>query len=311
MKKNTENTPASPEKKRPQKKSCCLSCWLLILLLVAFIVGSLYCFNLVCHYQKNSSQTMHRLQNKITQLTNQQTTLHKNTNHLKTTLNQLQKTINASKTDWQLIQTKRLIETASITLSLQHNKIASLQLLQAANQQLRHNKSHLGLQQAIQKQINTLTSFKPIDVDTYYLQLQQMNQHIDVISFMPLHPTPSTLPKKTKSTCWRQKIMAKLKQIVLISHHKNKITPLFSMNNKTLFKGYLHLLIAQMQTALLQKNEAIFNAALTQFESALTHYANINPKAIIPFHKMITSLKKINWHQAWPNLDQLMKMAND
>lgn len=85
---------------------------------------------------------------------------------------------------------------------------------------------------------------------------------------------------------------------------------LFSMKNQELFKGYLHLLTGQMQTALLQNNKAVFNAAMTQFNTALDLCAGLNQKFILPIKNSIQPLENIDWVQTWPNLDGLVSLAN-
>lgn len=295
-----ETAQTEPKKDCGNKHRCCISGWIAgFIFIAALMVGFYWKFD--------------SLQNRLNQYTlNQTSTI----NNIQSRLDQVQKNMTLNQADWSLIQAKRLIALASVSLTYQHDLPTAIGLLTTANELLTKTNSiaYTALQKEISDRIATLSAFKIPDINASYLQIQTLDQHIDNISFAP---EPATQPSETETTAptskWNhfwQKVWGKLNHVLIIQHHEEAITSLFSIKDQALLRGYLHLLTAQMQTALLQNNKTIFDAALTQFNTALTHCAELNPTATQPLLDIITQLQNIVWDQTWPNLTTLIQLAN-
>lgn len=298
----------SESKTKPPQKSRWSIIFLLVLVAGFFGLAAIF----FIQYQRLQLK-LNALDKEIGVVSEQQNVQASNAQKTQSQLIQLQKKIDSDKINWAVTQAKHLSGLASIELTYQHNIPGALDLLQAANKQIAGIKD-LGynrLQKNISDNISKLSAFQPMDINSYYLQIQTLDKMIDAIAFsVENQPAPSEEKQDTTIPWWKKFLKTSstnVKNLLVIEHHPDKIYPLFSMKNQALFKGYLHLLTAQMQTALLQNNSVIFNAALDQFKNALQQQAGIEKASVDSMGKITAALQNIPWQQNWPSLDEETK----
>jgi len=212
---------------------------------------------------------------------------------------------------WTLIEVTQLIRLAHLKLKLENNIPATIHLLQNAYNLLKtlNNPQYQPLQHALNQDITALENIKQPNIINIYLQLQALNTQPQKLNL--IQPTKSKSIQKTTTTnqtAWN-KSLATLKQVVIIQKHENAITPLLINDQQmNLVKLVIGLHIVQAQTALLQKNDLIYQKNLAAIKNLVQRYFSINMSVLNNWLDQIKALQKIRLNIQSVNIHNSLKV---
>lgn len=198
--------------------------------------------------------------------------------------------------DWLLLKARYYLELAQINRQWSHDVSTTIALLQQADALLAqaHLQPMNAIRENISKEINLLQK-QP------HLNLSQLLQIIDglhdqslALVLKPVVPEPKSNDSLTKPlpTAWHQRLKQSahlLEKLVIIRHHDETISPLPSPAYEMMLRENIRLNLQEVQWALLQNNEAVYQTMLQQIIKNIHRYFAINPNC----EKMLQQLKSL------------------
>lgn len=213
----------------------------------------------------------------------------------------LQAAANGNMNKWLIAESIYLVKMAGNQLAIAKENAPTLSLLQQAQATLaRINDENLQtIKQSIADDIATLQNAAPIDVNTLYGQLQTVDSKIETL---PLPPTPLsanhevvTIP--TDAPWWKKGLLKTwqgLQQIVIVRNVSPDALPLVLPDQKIFLMQNLHVQLQQAMLALLQRQQTVYAASLTQTAAWVSRYFVQDDANTIAVLAMITDLQKVS-----------------
>lgn len=173
-----------------------------------------------------------------------------------------------------------LVTIANMALVVNQDPTAALNALKQAQTILgaSNDARLMGLSAAIQSDREALRKAAPIDTSQLFSTLSSAIDKIQVLSNVPakpVFPTAETPVTSTAPTVWYQKYweyVARLKNLVIIRHNNENHVPLVSAEIEMGIKQNITTQLIIAQTALLNKNAAMYKMALQNAQSWLGQY---------------------------------------
>jgi len=183
-------------------------------------------------------------------------------NQIKSTYDQCQ---NVSD-DWRLYKARHLLELAQINASFSQDSEQTEALLRSADAVLApiHNPDLVPVRQKLAEDIKAQHKAATLDTTGAFIKLQSA---IDETWSLPIIPLPEPKPEPEPTTNAPQTLKAhvlkSLNHLVTIKHHDEPLKPTPTLAYEAMLRQAVRLNLEEAKWALLQKNEAIYQAALT------------------------------------------------
>lgn len=243
------------------------------------------------HSQQSLMDFNNQLSNLNKQLSTQNNTLQtqqNNLSQLQNTLEQTQASISRNQNSWRLIEAEHLLAVANIALQVQNNIPATTLMLQNAAQTLRAIGNPLlnPTQEKINADLLKLKAIPSIDLNNLYNQLStlaQQTQSLPIVVNQYSADSKDNLlaPAVDNSTSvWQQslyQIKKALSELVIIRRTEAPVSPLPSTFQQAEIQRHLSLLFSQAQSALLLRQNTIYQATLNQIITLINYYTAMNP----------------------------------
>ena len=213
--------------------------------------------------------------------------------------------------DWVLSEVHYLLDLASLSLQLQHNISSAIQLLIFADNRLVLVKdpSLLPLRKAIATDKQHLQNVKVVDVPGLLMKIQALSQAMNTLSLLPVSkaistPTASPASEKTHraSHGWRsvfQKTGQQLRALVIIEKKatlsQGALAPIEHAYNNL----YVQTLLAQLQWAVLQSNDAFYQSTIQSLQTYVAHHYLQQSQAIVGLQKTMMDLGAVHLNPAY------------
>ncbi|WP_210397165.1 uroporphyrinogen-III C-methyltransferase [Motiliproteus sediminis] len=192
-----------------------------------------------------------------------------------------------SRRDWLLAEVEYLLRLANQRVLMESSASGALTLLQSADKILKETDdvSVYNVRKALASDIAALEAVPRLDVDGTFLRLAALNEQVNKLRLLPItdrHQIPSMLKEITPdsvSDSWQQGMaeawagaMDKLGNLIVIQHRDEPVKPLLSPEQHFFLQQNLHLMLEQAQLALLQGEQAAFDASLSKARDWVATY---------------------------------------
>lgn len=228
---------------------------------------------------------------------------------------------NQSPDDWVLHEVEYLIRIAHLNLQYVGNIPVSLKILKNAEARLQDagNPALLSLRQKVSDTIVELKVVPTINMPSLMTKIQSMDQLIaqfpfatsNVIEKEQPQATPSEAKPKSKFKAAWQMSMEKLSKIVVIRKHDENVKPIIYPEHQLQIKENLHLVLEQMQWAILQKNQVLFNKNIAQAKRIIERYAKADDTVTQAFIDNLDMLASTNLEPKLPDISPLLKAVQE
>lgn len=235
----------------------------------------------------------------------------------------LEKINNTASAAWNIEQAKYLVHLANYQLEYQHNVDMATTLLHVAKDKLFdiNSKQQKKLRLILSNNIKQLNQTPRIDAQLIYNQLSKLSKMTQALHIAD-NTKPMPVSKKTtdkqpsndqKESSWKRgldKTLSALSKMVIIERNNNQVAPLLSPNQVELARYQLQLLITQAQSALLTRQQLIYENSLSQAQDLLKQNFSHNVTQTKDINARITKLKGININPKLPNLEKTLEAFN-
>lgn len=221
--------------------------------------------------------------------------------------------------DWLLQKARYYLELAEINAHWSDNTSTTIALFQQAdNLLINMNESPLlSIRQAIATDIAQLQAIPVLDTAGLLAKLDAIQHTISMFpSKAPLAltkiKTSPDIAVNTPST-WRghlQRSLDLLKKLVIIRHHNEAIQPLLAPEYETILRENIRFNLQEAQWAVLQKNQAVFDLALTQAIANVSLAFDSNAENVQTLIKQLNALQSTQLKSETPSLGQSLLLLN-
>jgi len=223
---------------------------------------------------------------------------------------------------WALAKSLYLTRLANLDLHFQSDAAQAIQLLELAYANLKSldDPSLLPLRAQFAKAIQSVKAMPSVPVTELYLKLNALDSAVDTL---PLTVTAPTAPNKednllasdskdkvpTVSNWHRalQKSLQVISQALVIRKRTYPISPLLTDTEYRTLVFRLHSLFAQVKWALLNKNETVFKAGLTDIKQLIEQYFDSTHPSVSSMNQSVSELLAVNLAPSVPDLAPLIK----
>lgn len=291
--------------------------WPILLITLIIVIGfSLSCWQILKlqHDQLDTIQKLHYLD-----LASQQQI--QDNIHNKAMIHKLSRKLSQNEAAWMIPEIKSLIWRANILLNLEHNVPTAITLLKMADAYVQHlhNPALQDLHAMLTNNIATLKNLPKIDMHNIYSQIQSLSNQIKQISLVDqftknekITTAKATAAKPSKSL-WKRFFAGSwdtIKTFLVIRHHQQPVQPLLSTQQHQITITKLQVLCAQVQWALLQRNNELYHDLLQKIQQSIKKHFSQNSKYSKKILLELNTLQKINIDIQPPKLEDAVQMIN-
>ena len=234
---------------------------------------------------------------------------------------QIQRQLGKTRGDWLIADAEYLLSVASQRLHLMGDVETTREALEAADQRLRESgdTAAFKVREQIAKELSTLQSVPPIDLVGMYAKLQSLSGRVNqLVLFLPYEGKPIVkssehdkhpVPSETSSGL----LNATLKQFdgyVTVRHTAQPIKAILTAEEAQFIRQQLSLKLEMIKLALVQKNQSLYQASLTDALGWLDKNFNKNAETQ-HFAAELNQLSAIKLNAQMPDISLSLKMLRD
>lgn len=240
---------------------------------------------------------------------------------LNSAIQQVQRQLGKTRGDWLIADAEYLLSTASERLHLIGDVDTTRAALEAADQRLRESgdAAVFKVREQIAKDIAALNRVKVPDIIGIYSAIQtqagQINELTLYLPYAGKTQTPPKAPEKPADETLEEKdligsALSELEEIVTIRHTEQPIEAILTQEEAQFIKEQLRLKLEMAKVALVQHNEALYQASLTDAKNWIEQHFMQNTEAK-NFIAELDRMKGIQIHSQFPDISQSLKMLRD
>jgi len=272
----------------------------LIILIIAVVLGKYFNFGKAA--PATPATTITELQNKLTQ---EQAVVQDLRNQ-----NEVQKRDYAKATSWKPIAIEHLVRMADLTLNTTRDVKTALTFLLAAKKYTNETEE-LVINHALNKDIASLQAIAVVDSEELVLKIDMVSQQVDTLPMMPsqaviesITPTATgSQPAKLLNRLFASLVKA-LKDIVIIRHQTTE--PILPPQQVTILRLNIQAKLLQAELAVMQRQNKLYQACLTQIVDLITKYFACNNIATTNVLHALQELQQANLQPDLPALTESM-----
>lgn len=218
-------------------------------------------------------------------------------------------------TDWRLQEVRYLVQLADYNLQYERSAQVANALLKTADSRLQNISDPMlsQLRRNIADKIAAVEIMENFDLEGVLNELAALSKQVDKLPSNPALKKPEHAAAKvvenTNTKPWRQmlnKSMATLKDIVIIRHHKEKITPIVTDEERKILLQDIHFLLTRAQWAAIQGQPALYSRSLAQAEKVVEKYFYGRTDTTDTVMSAIERLQAINIKPPSPDMAPLL-----
>jgi uroporphyrin-3 C-methyltransferase len=240
---------------------------------------------------------------------------------LNSAIQQVQRQLGKTRGDWLIADAEYLLSTASERLHLIGDVNTTRAALEAADQRLRESgdAAVFKVREQIAKDIAALNRVEVPDIVGIYSSIQTQASQIDNLTlFLPYAgktPTPPKAPEKpVDQTQDKQDLidsaLNELEEIVTIRHTEQPIKAILTQEEAQFIKEQLRLKLETVKVALVQHNEPLYQASLTDAKKWTEQHFMQNTQAK-NFIAELDRMKGVQIQSQFPDISLSLKMLKD
>lgn len=226
------------------------------------------------HLTQETTHENRKWQNQWQTLNNQIQQQQNTIMSLQDQLNQLIRTQHMNRTEDILSEIRYLIDLANLYLQTDHNIPNAIKTLSLAQQHVHdlQNPQMNVLEQALASDINQLNSVSNADPANILLQLQQLGDSIDKLSFLPNRFTPPATQPAPPAKHWWQKFLYSLRNLFVIQYHPSVTENILPPEQREYIHQNINFSLRQAEWAVLQEQPELYQNSLKQIKALLSNY---------------------------------------
>ncbi len=216
---------------------------------------------------------------------------------LQTTLkqqNQLLQRRTLEKNDWVVLRARYLIEAAS-TSNLWDDQIeTTIALLTQANTLLKtlHDPEIITIRHSLTHEISHLKHQPKPDWAAVLAEFDELSNLVNTLPPDIQYQTPP--PSSEQSASHLETALKKIEALVIIRRHPSTIAPLMNQAEENILRRNLNLILQEAQTALYQKNNILYQHALTEAIKLINQYFDVHEPSTQQCLNHLLSLQNIH-----------------
>ncbi len=214
---------------------------------------------------------------------------------------------------WMLAESEYLIQFANMTLSLERNIPATIQLLEMAQSYLQkiNNAVAVEVNDQLSQAISKLKALPELDINTIYHALQTLSAQVEKLPLLSEErasiPTSAVIKAPAHQSWWREGLamsLESLKSVVIIRHRDDSIEPLMTIGQRQLVVLNIQNLFEQAELGLLNRNQEVYQGSLAQSQHLITRYFLQTNNATMALLDQVQKLSQLNIAPTMPDLTQ-------
>lgn len=250
-------------------------------------------------------------------------------NDLQTSAQKMQDTFAAQENEWRAAQkgdldkwhaaeAQYLVKLANDYLQFTGNIDLAMQLLNRADQSLQtaQDPNLLEIRKSLASDISHLQTLPKVDVTQLYLRLSAIKTQLEQLSLPenPLNPPPDTTVAPVKDQSWWQagweRSWQALRKIVIVRYNGSNSLPLLLPQEKAFLYQNLHAQLENALWAVLNRNDAVYQASLARANDWIHKYFVQNETAQ-NLLKQIQELQTVSIKPPEANLSATLALFNN
>lgn len=326
-----ENTAES--KPSTTHSSTIKSSWMVKALLLLAIGGAIFAIYASFWQSQDIRQQMQTLRQSVASLQTQQSeqiaNAHSKTQADEQRLQVLEQRLtseleqrNQQNNDWLLLKARYYLELAQINALWGNNLAMTSDLLTQADTVLEnhHNPNLVAVRQAIAEEKNQISAIPVFDTVGVLTQLDAAEKIINELQVnttgvrpAPVSTVMQPLTEQQSTSTWRERLnksLSLLGQLVVVRHHDEEIQPLMTPAYEALVREQLRLTLQQVQWAVMQHDEALYQLNLKQALKKITQSFDANDAKTQTLLNQLKALQQKNITVEKPKISQSLTLLN-
>jgi uroporphyrin-III C-methyltransferase len=234
---------------------------------------------------------------------------------------QVQRQLGKTRGDWLIADAEYLLSVANERLHLVGDINTTRAALEAADQRLRESgdTGTITIREQIAKEISLLQGVKVPDVVGLYVSIQTLESDIAKLTLvLPYSGKPLTAPGGTTdpsvvsedSNDLLNSAIQELEGIVTIKHSDKPIKEILTQEQAEFIREQLKIKLEIVKIALVQQNDALFQAGLADIKTAINQHFTNNDDGK-RFISELSRLQSIKLRSQLPDISASLKMLRD
>jgi uncharacterized protein HemX len=240
---------------------------------------------------------------------------------LTTAVLQIQRQLGKTRGDWLLADAEYLLSVAGQRLHLIGDLQTTREALEAADQRLRESgdAGAIKVREQVAKELASLRAVPPIDLVGMYSQLNSLSDRVNQLTlFLPYQGKPvvknsehdkHAASSKTSSDML-DGVLKKFDNYVTIRHTDQPIKAILTAEQADFIRQQLSLKLEMIKVALVQKNQTLYHAGLTDALEWLDKNFNKNTETQ-RFMAELKQLDSVKLNAQLPDISLSLKMLRD
>lgn len=241
-------------------------------------------------------------------------------NELKSSIEQVQRVLGKTRSDWLIADAEYLLSIANERLQLMGDVTTAKQALEAADARLRESEDAgiYKVREQLNKEIAELTKVTALDVVGMYSKIGALQQSVDKLTiFLPYAGKEKEVVAEEEANVpaelahsWLGEKLKDLKAYVSVRHSSKPVSGIISKEEAQFSYQQLSVRLEMVKVALLQQNEPMYQAALADVQQWLNDNFTMNTIAT-DFLQQIEQLQAVKIKSHLPNIGESAKMLKD
>jgi len=219
--------------------------------------------------------------------------------------------------DWMMLKARYYLELAIINSHWTNDLATSEVLLHEADTVLAAipGENLTEVRQAIAKEQVELAQIPRLDTAGLLSQLYAIQDLITTLTPQTTEqaPAPQVTSSTTSPATWRDQIkinLKKLDRLIVIRHQDDALAPLLTPAYLTMLRENIRLNLQEAQWAVLQRNQAVYQLAITQIIENIKRGFNVSDAKTAAMVTQLNALKAQLLVQPKPDLGQSLVLLN-
>ncbi len=240
-------------------------------------------------------------------------------NELKGSIDQVQRLLGKTRSDWLLADAEYLLTIANERLQLMGDVATAKRALEAADTRLHESEDPavFKVREQLSKEINELNKVSALDIVGIYSKLSAMQQSVKKLSVFLPYVGKEKQPIESESAeeqevyqGWLGGLLKNLKPVIAVRHSSKPASGIISREEAQFSYQQLSVRLEMVKMALIQQNETMYLTALEDVKQWLNENFTINANAN-DFLKQLTELQSIKIRSHLPDIGESAKLLKD
>lgn len=241
-------------------------------------------------------------------------------NELQSSIEQVQRILGKTRSDWLLADAEYLLSVANERLQLMGDVHTAKQALESADARLRESEDAavFKVREQLTKELAELAKITPLDVVGVYSKISALQQSVKSLTIFLPYVGKDTKPANPEETStsqehasgWLDNTLHGIQKYVSVRHSSKPIAGIISQEEAEFGYQQLGVRLEMVKIALLQQNDQMYQTALSEALQWLKDNFTLNAAAN-DFVAQLSNLQALKLKSQFPNIGESAKMLKD